>query len=428
MLPLLMFGAFFLLIMLGVPIAFAIGGGALVSLLYTGADLNVLVQQTMTILDSFPFLAVPFFLLAGAIMESGGVSLRLIRLANVLVGRFQGGLALVSILGTTIFSDVSGSTTADTAAVGSVTLPGMRRSGYPMDLATAFVAAGGSAAVLIPPCITMVIYGFITETSIAALFLAGFLPGLVMCFATLTGAYVMCWRRGLPAEPPPTRPEALAALVGAVLPLGMPAIILGGIVGGAFTVTEAAAVAVIYGLVITLGARELRLRQLYRIIVESSVVTGTVLIIAVFASQTQWILTVEGIPQTIASGIRTVANSPAAFLILVNILCLVLGCLMDSAAALLLVTPVLFPIARAFHIDPVHFGIVLTANLGIGFITPPVGLSLFVACGISKVPLEQVVRPLLPFVAIQGTVVLLITYWPDFVLMAPARIMGYVAR
>ena len=429
MVALVLFGTFFLLILLGVPIAFAIGSGALAGLVLVGSSPSTLVQQVLSILDSFPYLAIPFFLLAGAIMESGGVSYRLIRFANTLVGRYRGGLGLVSIVGTTIFSDVSGSKAADTAAIGSVTLPAMRRAGYPMDLATAFVAAGGAAAVLIPPCITMVIYGFITETSISALFVAGFLPGLVMSGATLVMAYVMSRYRKLPAEAAPTCGEMVAAFRGALLPLGMPVIILVGIVGGVFTITEAAVVAVVYGLIVTtVVTRELPLSKLPTLMFEASVMTGMVVVIAAVASQIQWVLTTQGIPLAMASWIKSHSDSPAVFLLLVNVVYLILGCLLDSSAALLLATPVLFPLARLFGIDPVQFGIILTANLGIGFVTPPVGISLFVACGISKVRLQDAVPPLLPFIGVMVVVLMLITYWPNFALFAPEALMGYVPR
>jgi C4-dicarboxylate transporter DctM subunit len=382
----------------------------------------------MDTLDSFPFLAIPFFLLAGSLMETGGISGRLVRLANVLVGRFRGGLAQVTIVSTILFSDISGSSSADTAAIGSVTIPAMRRAGYPLDFVTALVAAAGATGVLIPPCITMVIYGFITNTSIAALFIAGFLPGILMAVSIIVVTYIAARSRRLPAEAPPTRAEVIAAVRGALLPMGMPVVILGGILGGLFTVTEAAVVAVVYGLIVALTTRAMRIRQLPRLMIETAVLTGMVMTVACLASLFQWILSTEGIPSTIGNWIKAASSSPVVFLLLVNVLFLILGCFLDSAASLLLAMPVLFPIAQQYGIDPVHFGIVATANLGIGMITPPVGMCLFIACSISGVSIDRTFKPLFPYIAALIVALLIMTYWPGLVLLAPKTFLGYVPK
>lgn len=421
---------FAVLVLLGSPIGFAIGIASAANLIVKGIDLSIVVQRMTDLLDSFPFLAVPLFILAGSLMETGGIAVRLVQLANVLVGRFQGGLAQVTIMSTMFFSDISGSSSADTAAIGSVTLPAMRRAGYPMDLSTALVAAAGATAVLIPPCITMVIYGFVTDTSIGALFAAGFLPGFLNAAGVMIVAYILARRRGLPAERAPTFVQAVSAIRGAVLPLAMPVIILGGILGGLFTVTEAAAVAVVYGLIVSvLITHELKLTQIPRLMIETGVLTGMVMIVAALASVFQWILSAQGIPVAIGSWLRSVASgSPVAFLLLVNGLLLLLGTFLDSAAALLLAMPVLYPISQHFGIDPVHFGIIVTANLGIGMITPPVGVVLFVASSIGKTPIEDVVRSLMPFIIVLVVVLMVITFWPDLVLLVPRAFLGYAPR
>jgi len=424
----ILFGTFGILLLLAAPIGFSLGAACLAALLTKGSGLDIMVQRIMDMLDSFPFLAIPFFLLAGSLMEQGGISRRLVRLANVLVGRFQGGLAQVTIVSTIFFSDISGSSSADTAAIGSVTIPAMRRAGYPPEFVTALVAAAGATAVLIPPCITMVIYGFVTNTSIAALFIAGFIPGLLMALSVILVTFVAARMRRLPAEPPPARAEVIAAVRGALIPLGMPVLILGGILGGVFTVTEAAVVAVVYGLVVALATGEMRIGQLPGLMLETSILTGMVMTVACLASLLQWILSTEGIPLTIAAWIRSASDSPLVFLLLINVLFLVLGCFLDSAASLLLTMPVLFPIARQYGIDPVHFGIIATANLGIGMITPPVGMCLFIACSISGVPIDRTVKPLLPYMLALLGALLVITYWPALVLSAPQAFLGYVPK
>lgn len=427
MLMLVLLGGFVILILVGAPISLSLGVSSVMALIVKGSIPMVTVLQVMlTPLDSFPYLAVPLFILAGGLMETGGISLRLIRFASVLVGWIRGGLGLTTIVGTLLFSDISGSSAADTAAIGGIAIPAMRRKGYPVELATVIVAASGSAAVLVPPCITMVIYGFVTGTSIAALFAAGLLPGILMGLSIMVWTFFLARRLDLPADPFPTLGEVVRATWGVLLPMCMPVIILGGILGGIFTVTESAVVAVIFGFIVSVGIyKEMKLQQIPKIILDTASTTGIVMLLAACASIFAWIVAAENVPGMIGAQITQMSNRPFVFLIITNIILLILGTMMDSAAAILIMMPILFPIAMRMGIDPVHYGIIATANLGVGFITPPVGACLFVACSISNLPIDRVVKPLIPYILSLIGALMLITYVPYFVLLLPRVLLGY---
>lgn len=416
-----MFGAMFLLIVIGMPIAFGMGFATLACLWYYSAvPLIVLPQRVVVNLDSYFMLAIPLFILAGYLMETGGISERIIRLASALVGFLRGGLAQVVIVATVIFSGLSGSSVADTAAIGSVMIPTMVRRGYPRAFSTALVASAGGMGILIPPCITMIIYGLLSDTSVGQLFLAGFLPGFLMAGGMMLITYVLARRRKFPVERQFSLTELYQAARGAALPLLMPIIIMGGILGGIFTVTESAAVAVFYGFFLSVVVyREIRLRELPTIFVKTAVTTGVVTVLLALSGAFAWVLGRERIPQQIAEFIGGMSSSPLFFLAMVNVLLLIAGCVMDGAAILILFVPILVPIAVNLGVDLVHFGIVVTANIGIGMITPPVGITLFTACGIGEVSISEVTKPLLPFIAMLMATLLLITYWPGFTLLLP---------
>ena len=421
----LLFGVFGLLLMLNAPVSFALGFAAFAATLADGrTPLIVLPQKIFTSLDSFPILAVPLFVLAGAFLETGGVGRRLVHLANVLVRHLPGGLGLVVIVSTIFFSEVSGSSAADAAAIGSVTIPAMIRLGYPAAFATAIVAAAGGMAVLIPPSITGVIYGWLANTSVAAIFAAGFLP----CFVTAAGLMLYTWiyarRHGFPTEPRASAREVGGAVVEALPALLMPVIILGGIFGGVFTATESAAVAVLYGLAVALWYyRELGWRDVPRLLTEAAVTTGIVSLLLGVAGVFSWVLTIQRIPGTLASAILDLSPSPGVFLLLVNVVFLIGGCFLNATALLLILVPIFLPMAERFGIDLVHFGIVLLANLGIGYVTPPVGTCLYVACSISREPLGRVLRPLWPYLVVMVLMLGVITYWPWLTLVGPRLLL-----
>ncbi len=420
-----LFGMMVLLIALNMPIAFAIGIATLASLwLHTPVPPLVVPQRILVSLDSYVMLSIPLFILAGYLMETGGISERIVRLANAVVGFIRGGLAMVVIVATIIFSGLSGSSVADTAAIGSVMIPTMARRGYTREFSTALVAAAGGMGILVPPCILMIIYAMLTETSIAQLFAAGFLPALLMGGAMILSTYVIARRRNFPVEACFSLWEVLQAARRAVLPLLMPVIILGGILLGVFTVTESAAVAVLYGFFLTVVVyREVRIRDLPAICIKTAVTTGVVALLIAMSTAFGWVMGRERIPHMIAEFIGSVSRSPVVFLLATNVLLLITGTFMDGAAAIILMVPILAPIGTALGIHPIHLGIVLTANVGIGMVTPPFGLTLFTACGIGEVGIADVFRDLLPFISVMIVALFLITYWPSMTLFVPRLLL-----
>jgi C4-dicarboxylate transporter DctM subunit len=422
----LLFCAFCGLMAVSVPIGISMGLASMAAILYKGGmPLTILAQKMFTGLDSFPLLAVPFFILAGCFMETGGISARLVRFASVLVGHVRGGLAHVVIVGTIFFSGVSGSSAADTAAIGSIMIPSMVKRGYPRPLSTAIVAAAGGMGVNIPPCIIMVLYGIAANVSIGYLFAAGFIPGFISGLALMVMVYFIAKRDGLPKETKASLREMLIAGRDAVPPLLMPVIILGGILSGVFTATESAVIAVVYGVVLSMFVyRELHVRDVPRILVTSAKLTGMVMLVVGMSTTFAWIVTVERVPQMITEWILAATQNPWVFLLFTNVLMLIVGMFIDATPAMITFTPILFPIAQKLGIDPVHFGIVMVTNLGVGFVTPPVGSCLFVASAIGETTIDEVFKPLLPFLAVMVVALILITYWPGMTLFIP-RLLGY---
>jgi tripartite ATP-independent transporter DctM subunit len=423
---LLLFSTFCGLMALSFPIGISMGLASAGAILYKGAmPLTILAQKMFTGLDSFPLLAVPFFILAGLFMETGGISARLVRFASVLVGHIRGGLAHVVIVATVFFSGVSGSSAADTAAIGSIMIPSMVKRGYPRPLATAIVAAAGGMGVNIPPCIIMVLYGIAANTSIGYLFAAGFLPGFLSAVALMIIVYLVAKRENLPREAKPSFREVLTAGLRAIPPLLMPVIILGGILTGIFTATESAVIAVVYGIVLSMGIyRELHLRDVPKLLVNAARLTGMVMLVVGMSTTFAWIITVERVPQMITEFVLSLSPGPWAFLLFTNVLMLIVGMFIDATPAMITFTPILYPIAQKLGIDSVHFGIVMVTNLGVGFVTPPVGMTLYVATAIAEIRIDQIVKPLLPFIAVMIVALIVITYWPWMILAIP-RLLGY---
>ncbi len=422
----ILFGTFLVLLLLSVPISYSLGIASLAAMLTQGSmPTTIIAQRMFTGLDSFPLLAVPFFILAGAFMETGGISARLVRLASVLVGHIRGGLGMVVIVSTMFFSGISGSCAADAAAIGSIMIPSMSRRGYPRALAGAIVAAAGGMGILIPPSITMILIGLTANVSIGYLFIAGFLPGALMGLSIMLLVYLLAGRHGLPRETRSSCGEMVTAAIDAVPPLMMPVIILGGILSGVFTATEAAVVAVIYGAILSLVVyRELHLRDVPAILVSSAKLTGIVMLLVGVSSTFAWILASQYIPQMIAEGMLSMSSEPWLFLLMVNLLFLFVGTIMDAPPAIIMLVPIIYPIARKLGIDDIHFGTVLVANLGIGLVTPPVGVVLYVAASIGKTSIEELSKPLLPFFGTMILALLVITYLPDVTLFVP-RLLGY---
>jgi C4-dicarboxylate transporter, DctM subunit len=423
---LILFVLMVLFMAINMPISFSLGlASGITACLKGNVPLMLIPQKIFGALDSFPLLALPLFVLAGSFLETGGVGMRLVNLTNVLVRHIRGGLGFVVIVSTIIFSEVSGSSAADAAAIGSVTIPAMIRLRYNPAFATAIVAASGGMAALIPPSIIGVIYGWQANTSVGAVFAGGFIPGFIMGGGLCVYTYFYAKKMNFPKEKRASLREVGVALKESLPALVMPVIILGGIFTGIFTATEAAAVAVVYGFVVAIFYyRELKLKDIPKILVESAVVTGYVSLLLGFATGFGYLLTIEQVPIKLANLIMSISTSQWVFLLLVNVLFLIAGCFLNATAIIILLVPILLPMVEKLGINLVHFGIILIANLGIGYVTPPVGTCLYVACGISREPLSAVIKPLFPYLIVMVLMLMVITFVPWISLVIPNMIYG----
>ena len=419
-----LFVTLIVLFLLNVPIALSIGSATFLTLLLGAIPPTVLVQKMFTAMDSFPLMAVPFFILAGALMETGGISRRLIHLANTFVGHFSGGLAFVAIIASMFFGAISGAAAACVAAIGSVLIPEMVSRGYGKPYTAAVQATAGTLGVMIPPSIPMIIYGVMTGVSVGALFMGGVVPGVLVGVSLMFVAWLIARRRGYRGERRYSWPERGRAFLDAFWALLMPVIILGGIYGGVFTPTEAAVVAVVYGLFAGLFVyRELRVVQLKSIFVNTAVSTAIILFIIATSSAFSWVLTSRRIPQMVAEGMLALSSNPVVILLMINLLLLFIGTFMETVASIIILVPVLMPVLQSIGVDPLHFGIVIVVNLAIGMVTPPLGVCLFVSCGIAKISLEEISRAALPFILVMILDILLLSYLP-FLSTALPRLMG----
>lgn len=408
--------------LLGVPIAFSIGLASAAAILYQGnIPIVIVVQKMFTATDSFPLMAIPFFILAGSLMEFGGISRRLVDFANSIVGRMSGGLAIVAIMASMFFGAISGSGAATVAAIGGIMIPSMVKRGYEKNFSTAVQSCAGTLGVIIPPSIPMVIYGVITGVSIGDLFMAGFIPGFLIGGSMMVMAYKISKKEGYKGDDKQSMSQIIASFKEAILALVMPVIILGGIYGGIFTPTEAAVVAVVYAFIIgTFVYKELKFKNLKDILTNSVVSTATVMIIIASASVFGWLLASQQVPQTVAKAMLSVSSNPLIVLLMINILLLFVGTFMETVAAIIILVPVFMPMITQLGIDPLHFGIIVVVNLAIGMVTPPLGVCLFVGCGIANLKLEDITRRVIPFIVIYIIDLLLITYVPAISTFLPA--------
>ncbi|WP_422040914.1 TRAP transporter large permease [Roseibium sp.] len=427
---LVLFGTFALLMILGVPIAFSIGLAAFATfLLFMSFDQSVYIvaQQVASGLDSFTLLAIPFFILAGNIMNRGGIAMRLIEFAKVLGGRLPGALAHCNVIANMMFGSISGSAVASAAAVGGVMAPLQKKEGYDPAYSAAVNIASCPTGLLIPPSSTFIVYSLITNgTSVAALFVAGYIPGILMGLSLMVVAGIIAKRRGYPVADRPSGSEVVRKAADAMLPLGLIVIVMGGIIGGIFTATEASAVAVVYTLFLAvIWYREITLKELPGIILESAVTTSIVLLMIGCSIAMSKAMAFADIPYSISDALLALSENPIVLLLIINIALLVVGTFMDMTPALLIFTPIFLPVVEDLGMDPVHFGVVMTFNLCIGICTPPVGSALFVGCSVGGVKIGQVIKPMLGFYAVLVSLLLVITYFPALSLFLPRLLLGY---
>jgi C4-dicarboxylate transporter DctM subunit len=416
-----LFVLLFVFMLIGMPIAISLGLSSVLTILFFGKDsLASLALKLFETSEHFTLLAIPFFILGGAFMTTGGVAKRMIRFAIACIGHLRGGLAMASVLACMLFAAVSGSSPATVVAVGSIVIAGMVRAGYSKEFAAGVVCNAGTLGILIPPSIVMVVYGAATETSVGKLFMAGVVPGILLGLMLMAAIYVRARMLNLPRQPRASAGEILTSGRESMWGLLLIVIILGGIYGGVFTPTEAAAVAAVYAFLIAVFVyRDIGIKDVPRVLVDAARVTVMLMFIVANALLFAHVLTTERIPQVIAEHIVALGMEPWQFLIVVNIILLIAGNFMEPTGIILILAPIIFPIAQQLGIDPVHLGIIMTVNLEIGMVTPPVGLNLFVTAGITKMTIIEVVRAALPWLSVLLVFLVIVTYVPIISLWLP---------
>jgi tripartite ATP-independent transporter DctM subunit len=422
---LVLLGSFIVLMLVGMPVAYALGLSALAGALWIDLPLDAVMIQLASGVNKFSLLAIPFFVLAGALMAEGGMSRRLVAFANVLVGFVRGGLSLVNILASTFFGGISGSAVADTASIGSVLIPEMERKGYPRDFSTALTVSGSVQAILIPPSHNMVIYSMAAggSVSVAALFLAGLLPGLLLGAMLAVYCLVVARQRNFPKGDTIPLRQALKICTEAMWGLMTMVIILGGIMSGIFTANESASIAVIWSFFVTMFIyRDYKWRDLPKLVHRTVKTVTVVMILIGFAACFGYVMTLMQIPLKITTFFTSLTNNTYLILFYINIMLLILGTLMDMAPLILILTPILLPVVKLLGVDPVHFGIIIMVNLGIGLLTPPVGSVLFVGSAVGKIKIEALVKAMYPFFGVLLLLLALVTYVPALTMWLP-RVM-----
>jgi len=412
---------FVVLLGIAAPVSIAMGLASAVAILWAGkAPINTVVTQMVAGMDSFPLMAIPFFILAGELMERAGISERLVHLAKTMVGHIKGGLGIVVLVGEYLFSGISGSTAADISAIGSLLIGPMERAGYKKGQAVAIISAATAMGILVPPCIFMIVLASMTNQSIGAMFVAGFLPAIVIALGLAGYIFWQAERLGIPREAKASWGERWRAIGDGVIALVMPAIIFGAIFGGVTTVTEAAVIAVLYSAVVGMAIyKQIKVRELPKIILASTVNTAMCMLLIGCATVFSWVMTVERVPQMIAKLVAAVSSSPWFFLLLSNLIFVVFGAVLEGLPAMIVFVPVMYPIAMQFGIDPLHYGILIIASIGIGVFLPPIGVALFIACAIAKLSIVDSTKFMAPYLVILFVGLLVITYVPWFTLVLP---------
>ena len=422
----ILLGSFALLLILRVPITFALAASSIFTAIYLKIPLMAIIQQMVQGVNSFSLLAIPFFIISGEIMGEGGISQRLINFANLIVGRFRGGLALVNVLASMFFGGISGSAVADVSSIGAILIPMMKKEGYDSDYSVAVTVTGACQGILIPPSHNMIIYSLAAGgVSVGRLFLGGFIPGITLGIGLMTLSYIIAVRRNYPTGRTYSFREAISITKDALLGIFTAVIILGGVISGIFTATESAAIACVYAFIITFFVyREIPISRMSKILYSSLRTLAMVMSLIASAKAFGWLLAYLKIPALVTASLLNITSNPILLLLLINGLLLLLGCIMDMAPLILITTPILYPIVvNSLGMDPVQFGIMMMLNLAIGLCTPPVGSALFVGCAIGKIPIERATIAMLPFYLGMIVVLMFVTFMPAMSMFIPNLLM-----
>lgn len=403
-----------ILLLVGTPIAVAIGLSGVFALFQNGISMDVFTRTLFAGVDSFSLMAIPFFVYAGDLMLAGGISKKLIDFAKKLVGRITGGLPIAGVMSSMIFAAISGSSPATVAAIGGVMIPSLNEARYPKRFSVGLIASAGTLGIIIPPSITLLVYGGAAEVSISDLFIAGIIPGIFIGIVLMIVSYVVARRIGVKSEGKVSLLALWDSFRKAIWGLVLPIVILGGIYKGIFTPTEAAAIAIVYSLLVgKFVYKELTLQKVFQITIKSVITSAMIMLIIAAANIFSWYLTYQKIPEQLASHVLGFADTPVAFLLMVTLILLIAGMFLDASAAVLIFTPLFLPIVLELGIDPIHFGIIMIVNLAIGMITPPFGLNLYVAAGISKMSITEIIRGTVPFIFILVIALFVIMFVPQ---------------
>lgn len=418
----LLFGSFAVLLFLGVPIAVCLAGSSMITILYMDLPPMIVFQRIASGMNIFALMAIPFFIYAGELMLHGGISDRLVRLANAMIGHIRGGLGLVNVLASMLFGGISGSAVADASALGATLIPMMKEKGYDPDYAVNVTITSATIGLTVPPSHNMIIYSIAAggTVSVASLFMAGFVPGVITGLCLMAAAYVVAYRRGYPREKFPGIRLLVATFAMALPGLLTAVIIVGGVLSGVFTATESSAIAVIYALLITILAyRSLAWRDFVRATIGAVKTTAMVLLIIGTAASFAWLLALNQVPAKLFSLLQSISDNPLVIMFMINVILLFLGTFMDMAPLIIICTPIFLPVMKQLGMDPIQFGIVMMINLGIGLVTPPVGTVLFVGCAVGKISIEETVRSIWPFYLALLAALVLVTYVPGFSMFLP---------
>src|SRR5690554_57560 len=421
--------SFIFFLTIGVPVAFSIGLSALTTMLVSFDALPAfatMAQRMATGLESFSLLAIPFFILAGQLMNSGGIAIRLIEFAKVLVGRFPGGLAFVNVMANMLFGAISGSAAASASAIGSIMGPQMKKEGYEENFSAAINVTSATTGLAIPPSNVLIVYSLASGgVSIAALFMAGYIPGILTGLALMLVGGIYAYRKKYPIGEAIGFKAGIKKFIAAIPSLFMLVIVIGGIVAGYFTATEASAIAVVYCLVLAFFYKEVKMKDLPSILVKTVKTTGIIMLLIATSIGLSWVMSFENIPQTVSDGLLSVSSNPFVILLMINLILLFVGIFMDMTPAVLIFTPIFLPIVTTqLGLDPIHFGIIMILNLNIGLCTPPVGSVLFIGCSVANLKIQDLVKPLIPFFIAMIAVLIIITFFPSITMFVP-RLFGF---